>query len=149
MKEFTIHSEAELDNIAKELLQMRQTDTNIFALYGKMGSGKTTLVKAFCRVMHCVEDAVSPTFAIVNEYLTTDDKVIFHFDFYRIEKPEEVYDIGYEDYFYNPNALIFVEWPELIEGLLPEKYIKVQITENYNETRTIKAELKDNTQKCT
>lgn len=140
MKHFEIQSETELDKVVRELLKMRDADIRFFALYGKMGSGKTAAVKAFCRELAVTEPAVSPTFAIVNEYRTANDIPVFHFDFYRIEKPEEVYDLGYEEYFYHPQAFVFAEWPELIEGLLPEKHIKVHITETADGKRVIDAE---------
>jgi tRNA threonylcarbamoyladenosine biosynthesis protein TsaE len=91
---------------------------NIFAFYGKMGSGKTTFIKSLCEELG-VEDTInSPTFAIVNEYEDREANTIFHFDFYRIKSLAEVYNMGYEEYFYS-NAHCFIEWPELIEELLP------------------------------
>ena len=118
-------------------------DHKVFAFYGKMGAGKTTFVKAICEELGVDEVITSPTFAIINEY--TIDKLqtsnikhqsIYHFDFYRIKKLEEVYDMGYEDYFYS-GALCFIEWPELIEELLPENTVKVCITENGDGTRSV------------
>ena len=99
----------------------------VFALYGTMGAGKTTFIKAVCEVLGVKDVITSPTFAIVNEY-ESDNGPIFHFDFYRIKKLEEVYDMGYEDYFYS-GSLCFIEWPELIEDLLPEDAVRVTITE--------------------
>ena len=100
----------------------------VFAFYGKMGAGKTTFIKAVCRAL-CVEDVItSPTFAIVNEYTDATGSPVFHFDFYRIKKLEEVYDMGYEDYFYSHN-LCFLEWPELIEDILPDDAVRVSIEE--------------------
>ncbi|MBR2380295.1 MAG: tRNA (adenosine(37)-N6)-threonylcarbamoyltransferase complex ATPase subunit type 1 TsaE, partial [Paraprevotella sp.] len=108
----------------------------VFAMYGKMGVGKTTFTKAICKCLG-VEDVInSPTFAIVNEYRSDSGELIYHFDFYRIKKLEEVYDMGYEDYFYS-GALCFIEWPELIEDLLPENAVKVTIEENEDGTRSI------------
>ena len=109
-------------------------DRRVFAFYGKMGAGKTTFVKAVCEELGVEDVITSPTFAIVNEYKGAD--TIYHFDFYRIKKLEEVYDMGYEDYFYSGN-LCFIEWPELIEELLPEDTVKVCITENGDGTRSI------------
>lgn len=98
----------------------------IFAFYGDMGAGKTTFIQALCSVLD-VEDIVSsPTFSLVNEYRTNDNDLVFHFDFYRIETIDEVYDFGYEEYFYQ-NCYIFIEWPELIEELLPENAIRIRI----------------------
>lgn len=113
-------------------------DHTVFAMYGKMGAGKTTFTKAVCECLG-VEDVInSPTFAIVNEYRSaTTGELIYHFDFYRIKKLEEVYDMGYEDYFYS-GALCFIEWPELIEDLLPEDTVRVYIEENEDGSRSLK-----------
>ena len=109
---------------------------HVFAFYGSMGAGKTTFIKAICEELGVNDVVTSPTFAIVNEYLTSTGGTIYHFDFYRIKKLEEVYDMGYEDYFYS-DALCFIEWPEMMEELLPEGATKVQITENPDGTRTV------------
>ena len=115
----------------------------VFAFYGSMGAGKTTFVKAICEELGVEDIITSPTFAVINEYsLSTlhaplSSNTIYHFDFYRIKKLEEVYDMGYEDYFYS-GALCFIEWPELIEELLPEDAVRVSITENADGTRTVK-----------
>jgi tRNA threonylcarbamoyladenosine biosynthesis protein TsaE len=104
-------------------------DKTIFAFYGKMGAGKTTFIKAICEQLGVEDVITSPTFAIVNEYQSaTTGEQIFHFDFYRVKKIEEVYDMGYEDYFYS-GARCFIEWPELIEDLLPDDTVKVKIEE--------------------
>jgi tRNA threonylcarbamoyladenosine biosynthesis protein TsaE len=107
----------------------------VFAFYGTMGAGKTTFIKAVCEVLGVKDVITSPTFAIVNEY-ESDNGPIFHFDFYRIKKLEEVYDMGYEDYFYS-GSLCFIEWPELIEDLLPEDAVRVTITEQPGGMRKI------------
>ena len=119
---------------AREFIQ-NIGEHKVFAFYGKMGAGKTTFVKAICEELGVEDVITSPTFAIVNEY-EAHDQSIFHFDFYRIKRLEEVYDMGYEDYFYC-GALCFIEWPELIEDLLPEDAVKVTITENTDGTRTV------------
>ena len=123
-----------IDNIdsigkaAKEFVAQMGEHT-IFAFYGKMGSGKTTFIKAICEELGVEDVITSPTFAIVNEYHTaTADEVIYHFDFYRIKKIEEVYDMGYEEYFYSGDVC-FIEWPELIEDLLPDDAVRVSIHE--------------------
>ncbi len=112
-------------------------EKRVFAFYGKMGVGKTTFIKAVCEEMG-VEDVInSPTFAIVNEYVDGRGEPVYHFDFYRIKKEQEVLDIGYEDYVYSGNVC-FMEWPELIEGLLPADVVKVNIEEDENGGRAIR-----------
>ena len=113
-------------------------ENTVFAFYGKMGAGKTTFIKAVCEELGVEDVITSPTFAIVNEYRSdTTGELIYHFDFYRIKKIEEVYDMGYEDYFYS-GALCFIEWPELIEELLPEEAVKVTIEENAVGSRIVR-----------
>ena len=109
----------------------------VFAFYGKMGAGKTTFIKEVCEELGVEDVITSPTFAIVNEYTSsTTGESIFHFDFYRIKKIDEVFDMGYEDYFYG-GSLCFLEWPELIEELLPEDVTKVTISEEPDGTRLV------------
>lgn len=127
-----------LDNIhaaAKQFVDNMGT-SKVFAFYGKMGAGKTTFIKAICEVFGVDDVITSPTFAIVNEYTAVSGTPIYHFDFYRIKKIEEVYDMGYEDYFYS-NNLCFLEWPELIENLLPGDAVRVTIREEEDGTRTV------------
>lgn len=112
-------------------------DNTVFAFYGKMGAGKTTFVKAICEELGVEDTITSPTFAIVNEYRSDlAGELIYHFDFYRIKKLDEVYDMGYEDYFYS-GAICFIEWPELIEELLPGNTVKVCIEELPNGEREV------------
>lgn len=115
-------------------------DNTVFAFYGKMGAGKTTFIKAVCEELGVTDVINSPTFAIVNEYRSdTTGELIYHFDFYRIKKLEEVYDMGYEDYFYS-GAVCFIEWPELVEELLPGNTVKVTIEEVENGARRLTLE---------
>lgn len=111
-------------------------DNKVFAFYGDMGAGKTTFIKAICEVLGVKETITSPTFAIVNEYKSGSGDPIFHFDFYRINKLEEAYDFGYEDYFYSGNVC-FIEWPELIEPILPLDIVEVAIRETENGSRVV------------
>ena len=112
-------------------------DSTIFAFYGSMGAGKTTFIKAICEEMGVEDVITSPTFAIVNEYRSaTSGELIYHFDFYRIKKQEEVYDMGYEDYI-ESGAVCFMEWPELIEELLPEDVVKVSIKQQEDGSRIV------------
>ena len=109
----------------------------IIAFYGKMGAGKTTFIKALCEELGVEDVITSPTFAIVNEYTIEErGESIYHFDFYRIRKLEEVYDMGYEDYFYSGN-LCLIEWPELIEEILPDEAIRVTIAEQPDGSRSL------------
>ena len=135
--EIRINSLADIDKAAKTFVE-NMGDGKVFAFYGKMGAGKTTFIKAICEQLGVDDVITSPTFAIVNEYqsATTGDN-IYHFDFYRIKKLEEVYDMGYEDYFYG-GSLCFLEWPELIEDLLPEDATKVSIEETEDGGRVVK-----------
>ena len=131
-----------LDNIreaAKQFIAAME-DNTVFAFYGKMGAGKTTFIKAICEELGVTDVINSPTFAIVNEYRSDETgELIYHFDFYRIKKLDEVYDMGYEDYFYS-GALCFIEWPELVEEVLPGDAVKVTIEEIEDGTRSVRLE---------
>ena len=135
--EIKINSLADINEAAKQFIE-NMGDGKVFAFYGKMGAGKTTFIKAVCEERGVDDVITSPTFAIVNEYqsATTGDS-IYHFDFYRIKKLEEVYDMGYEDYFYS-GSLCFLEWPELIDDLLPEDATKVTIEATEEGGRIVK-----------
>ena len=133
--EIAIKSLETIHEVAKEFVK-GMGDGKVFAFYGKMGAGKTTFIKALCEVLGVEDVITSPTFAIINEYTDGNGNPIYHFDFYRIKKLEEVYDMGYEDYFYSGN-LCLLEWPELIEDILPENVIKVTIDEQPDGTRKL------------
>lgn len=130
-----------VDKIQKAARQFvcQMGDAKVFAFYGKMGAGKTTFIKAICQELGVEDVITSPTFALVNEYTAGDGSPIFHFDFYRVKKLEEVYDMGYEDYFYS-GALCLMEWPELVEELLPQDAVAVTIHANADGSRSIDVE---------
>ena len=134
--EITIDKIENIREAARQFVNNMGTG-NVFAFYGKMGAGKTTFIKAVCEELGVSDVITSPTFAIVNEYRTEPGgRPIYHFDFYRIKKLDEVYDMGYEDYFYS-GALCLIEWPELIEPLLPEDATRVTIAEQPDGSRTV------------
>ena len=132
--------EIRIDNIegleaaAREFVEA-MGDRKVFAFYGKMGAGKTTVIKAICEALGVEDVVASPTFAIVNEYMTPEGSV-YHFDFYRIKNLREAYDIGTEEYFYS-GCPCFIEWPELIEELLPEEAVRVCIEVHEDGSRTV------------
>ena len=137
--EIKINSLDSIHEAAKQFIAAME-DNTVFAFYGKMGAGKTTFIKAVCEELGVTDVINSPTFAIVNEYRSDETgELIYHFDFYRIQKIDEVYDMGYEDYFYS-GALCFIEWPELIEDVLPGDAVKVCIEEQADGTRSIQME---------
>ncbi|MBR5053640.1 MAG: tRNA (adenosine(37)-N6)-threonylcarbamoyltransferase complex ATPase subunit type 1 TsaE [Bacteroidaceae bacterium] len=111
-------------------------ENRVFAFYGKMGAGKTTFIKAICEALGVEDVVTSPTFAIVNEYADAGGNPVYHFDFYRIKNLKEAYDIGCEEYFYSGYPC-FIEWPELVEELLPEDVVAVRIEVHDDESRII------------
>jgi tRNA threonylcarbamoyladenosine biosynthesis protein TsaE len=127
----------DLNSIAKRLIH-EFSGERIFAFYGKMGAGKTTFIQSVCKALGSGDTVTSPTFALINEYKTGDRQSVFHFDFYRIKNLEEVFDLGYEDYLYS-GSYCLIEWPELIEPLLPENIIKVKIEVVEDGSRNISA----------
>jgi len=143
MKSFTINSLDELQKVAEELIPyiIKQP---IVAFQGKMGAGKTTLIKAICKVMNVKNTITSPTFSLINEYKTLSDDTIYHFDFYRINRVEEIFDFGYEEYFYSGNYC-FIEWPELAEQLLlPDTlWINIEIDSKHGRTITVTAKIEE------
>ena len=134
--ELKIKSLEEIGAVAEEFIRLAMQEDTVFAFNGQMGAGKTTFIKALCEVLGVSEPVTSPTFAIVNEYRSDETgELIYHFDFYRIKKLEEAYDMGCEDYFYS-GAVCLIEWPELVEDLLPGNTVWVDIKVNDAETRT-------------
>ena len=124
-KEFVVEHLSELPDVASKILDCFE-DKKVVAFKGEMGVGKTTLIKELCKKLGVAELTQSPTFSVVNEYLSTNNQRIYHFDFYRIENEEEAYDLGYEDYFYSGD-FCFIEWPERIPGILPEDMVLVYL----------------------
>ncbi len=131
----TITSTANLPAVASEFLKATSGKRQ-FAFYGSMGVGKTTFIKEICKQLGVIEVVTSPTFAIVNEYNTADNQIVYHFDFYRINKIEELFDFGYEDYLFSSNYC-FIEWPEKANGVLPEHIHSVKITEIADGSRIV------------
>jgi tRNA threonylcarbamoyladenosine biosynthesis protein TsaE len=133
--EILIKDKRHLHAAAKQLIEHSGTN-KIFAFYGSMGAGKTTIIKAVCEYLGAIDIVSSPTFTLVNEYKTSEGDSIFHIDFYRIKKQEEVYDFGIEEYL-TGDSYCFMEWPELIEEILPDETVKVRITVDANEQRIL------------
>lgn len=132
-----IFSRKELHWIAKDLLK-KFPDSRIFAFYGNMGAGKTTLIQAACHALGSKDYVTSPSFALINEYKSGQNIKIFHFDFYRIKSLTEAFDIGYEDYFFSGHYC-FIEWPGKIESLLPPDTIRINLEVLDDGRRDIKA----------
>ena len=122
--EFKISEISELPEICRTILE--STDKKVFLFEGDLGAGKTTTIKALCAVLGSEDNVSSPTFSLVNHYKTQSDKDIFHFDFYRIKKPEEAMDIGFEEYL-DSASYCFIEWPEIINNLIFTEYVRVEI----------------------
>lgn len=135
MKEINVNGLGDLPDAAEEILAALD-GRNVVALYGPMGAGKTTLVREICARLGSEDTVTSPTFALINRYNSAEGNAIFHFDFYRIERQEEAFDMGYEEYFYS-DGLCLVEWPEKVEELLPDDVMKVTITPTSNTRRVI------------
>ncbi|MDE5814728.1 MAG: tRNA (adenosine(37)-N6)-threonylcarbamoyltransferase complex ATPase subunit type 1 TsaE [Alistipes sp.] len=133
-----ITSEEELPQVAEAVLAATGQRT-VVVFRGEMGAGKTTLIREIAAQLGCTDTVTSPTFAIVNQYKGTDDRTVYHFDFYRIEDLREAYDFGYEEYFYSGD-LCLVEWPERIEPLLPDEVVTVRIAVESETARTFEIE---------
>ncbi|HTB31983.1 MAG TPA: tRNA (adenosine(37)-N6)-threonylcarbamoyltransferase complex ATPase subunit type 1 TsaE [Bacteroidia bacterium] len=131
----TVHKEEELERAAQVLLEVFK-NTRVFIFSGALGSGKTTYIKYICKVLGVQAGTSSPTFSLVNEYECADGSVVFHFDFYRVEDIQEVYDIGYEEYFYSGHYC-FIEWPEKIPGLVPKDAVEIMIDVKENGDREL------------
>jgi len=123
---FLISTIESLPEVSRQLLDAFP-DSRVFALYGKMGAGKTTLIRELCRTLGVTGEVQSPTFSIINEYKTLSDDSVFPFDLYRINKIEALFDIGYEEYMYS-GSYCFIEWPELAGDLLPEGTVRLEIS---------------------
>ena len=132
-----ISSLSELNKVAEKFIEAHPAD-RLFAFYGKMGSGKTTFIKALCEKLQVIDYVTSPTFALINVYETKQSREIYHFDFYRITRLEELFDLGYEEYFFS-DKYCFIEWPEMIESLLPPNTVKITINEIENGSRIIES----------
>ena len=138
MKELNINGLGDLPDVAEEIIASLDR-RNVVAFFGPMGAGKTTLIREICAQLGSTDTVTSPTFALINRYDTAEGAPIFHFDFYRIERPDEAFDMGYEEYFYS-DGLCLVEWPEKVEELLPDEVMKVTITPTSPTKRTITIE---------
>jgi tRNA threonylcarbamoyladenosine biosynthesis protein TsaE len=134
--EIIIRDKSRLHEKAKKFISLT-SGKKIFAFSGSMGAGKTTIIKAICEALGAKDIVTSPTFTIVNEYITSTKESIYHIDFYRIKKIEEVFDFGIEEYF-TSGSYCFMEWPELVEEILPPETVTVKITVDDNEQRILK-----------
>ncbi len=132
----TIENIDQLDRAAEEFIKHTEGN-NIFAFYGSMGAGKTSLIKAICKKLGSIDTVTSPSFTLVNVYNTADGDTIYHFDFFRIKTSTEVFDFGFEEYL-DSGKKCFMEWPERVESLLPAETLKVYITVNPDNSRVVK-----------
>lgn len=135
MSKMTIPSLDRIDAVARDFLKETMY-IPVIAFSGELGVGKTTFIQALCRAQGVVNEVNSPTFAVVNEYFTSEGSSIFHFDLYRIEDPNELFDLGYEEYFYSGERC-YIEWPEKARHLIPEDALIAEITVETNGTREI------------
>jgi tRNA threonylcarbamoyladenosine biosynthesis protein TsaE len=139
MKTLEINSLKELQQAARSFIELTRGKRK-FAFYGPMGSGKTTLIKAICKELGASSLVTSPTFSLVNEYTLGNGEVLYHFDLYRINNIEELYDLGYEEYFYGDNY-VFIEWAEKAESLLPDPVTRVIMQEVTPDKRLLSVDL--------
>lgn len=124
---FEISNENELDFISKEIFE--KFKSKVFLFYGEMGVGKTAFIKSICKHLNVIDVVSSPTFSIVNQYLNDQDEFMYHFDFYRTNNKNEIFDIGYEEYLFS-DSFCFIEWPERLDNLLPDKYLEIKMKLN-------------------
>jgi tRNA threonylcarbamoyladenosine biosynthesis protein TsaE len=129
-KHFVCKSEDELYPVADEIIKQSSL-SKIFAFFGEMGAGKTTLIKKVCEKLEVKDRVSSPTFSLLNEYETHTGEIIYHFDFFRIKSPAEAIDIGFDEYLYSGN-LCLIEWAEKVQQLLPEETIIIQFVPENN-----------------
>jgi tRNA threonylcarbamoyladenosine biosynthesis protein TsaE len=135
MDELYMSHPGEIPSAAGSLLKTFK-DNRVFAFYGEMGVGKTTFIKALCTVLKVSDLVSSPSFGLLYEYRRKVEQAVYHFDFFRIEKVEEILDLGYEEYFFS-GCYCFIEWPEFAEELLPADAIRLHMRENSDHSRTI------------
>jgi tRNA threonylcarbamoyladenosine biosynthesis protein TsaE len=138
-------TQSELPLVAREMLVLAG-DYRVWLFSGEMGAGKTTFIKAVCDELGVVDHMSSPTFSIVNEYLTGNGEKVFHFDFFRLKSEGEAYDIGTDDYFYSGNYCL-VEWPEKIQGIIPEEHVSIHLRTETDIFRTIAISVHDGKEK--
>lgn len=124
---FEISNENELDFISKEIFE--KFKSKVFLFYGEMGVGKTAFIKSICKHLNVIDVVSSPTFSIVNQYVNDQDEFMYHFDFYRTNNKNEIFDIGYEEYLFS-DSFCFIEWPERLDNLLPDKYLEIKMKLN-------------------
>ena len=136
MNHISITTLKEIDQAAHSFLEA-MGEAKVIAFSGEMGAGKTTFIQALCRKLGITVEVNSPTFSLVNQYFTPEGHSIFHFDLYRIEDPAELFDMGYEEYFFS-GELCFIEWPEKASHLIPEEALRVEIVVGENESREIR-----------
>ena len=137
MKSLLIPTIEALDSVASEVAEIVK-QYHVVCFYGEMEAGKTTLIKAICHALGVKDIVASPTFALINEYQTRSGQPVYHFDFYRINRIEEVYDFGYEEYFFSTTGICLIEWPELVEDILPsDQTVKLFITVNPDFSRRL------------
>ena len=131
------YQESDLKSVAQQLIQA-YADVNVWCFEAEMGAGKTTLIKEICREMGVSDEMSSPTFSIVNEYEGDEGREIYHFDMYRLKDLDEAYDIGVEDYLFSGNTCL-IEWPAMVEPLLPDHYLEISINLVDDTTRSLTA----------